>query len=171
MISANLHTERLQLIPLNQGDTELFYGINTSPFVRQFLWDDEMISMELALELMQKNEEHFTQSQFGLWKISARDEQTVMGYTGLWYFFDEAQPQLIYALLEPHAGQGYATEAAQRIIDYTFDQLRFTYLIAAMDKAHLASQQVAQRLGMRFVEERIEEGKPTVFYRIDKAQK
>lgn len=162
-----LATKRLQLNPFQKEDLDLFHHINTNPFVRQFLWDDTVISRNTSQEILEINQTQFEQSQCGLWKISIKDSSTIIGYTGLWYFFDEPQPQLIYALLPDHSQQGFATEAAQAIIDYAFKELHYTYLIAATDEPHLASQKVAQRLSMPFVEKKMEDGKPTLFYRID----
>ncbi|MEO1653153.1 MAG: GNAT family N-acetyltransferase [Bacteroidota bacterium] len=163
----NFQTERLQLIPFRAGDTDLFHQLNTDPFVRKYMWDDEVIPREVAEEVIQKNEIHFKEDSYGLWKIALKENNTIIGYTGLWYFFEEPQPQLIYALLEVFTGQGFAREAAQVIVDYSF-QGGFDYLIAATDPPNIPSQKVAESLGMRLIEKRLENDKPTLFYRIDK---
>ncbi len=163
-----LTTERLELIPFTTKDEELFHRINTDPFVRKLLWDDEVIGQEVSKEIMGKNEAHFREDAYGLWKILSKDSKEVIGYAGLWFFFDEPQPQLIYAILEAFTKKGYATEASRAVIDYTFNQLGFSYLLAATDESHTESQSVAQRLGMKFTEKRIENEKPTLFFRIDK---
>ena len=160
-------SERLQLTPFNSDDVQQFYDLNTDTFIRKFMWDDEVISLDTAQEIIIQNEKHFEESQFGIWKIALLATKDVVGYTGLWYFFDEPQPQLIYALLEPYTGQGLATEAAQLIIEYVFKSLEFSYLIAATDEPHQASQKVAERLGMDYLEKRIENKKPTIFYKLE----
>lgn len=165
-----LETERTTLTPFERQDMQLFHALNTDPFVRKFLWDDEEISPRMAEEIMEINEQHFKEDQYGLWKIILKSGNEVIGYTGLWYFFDEPQPQLLYALLEKFTGQGLATECAHKVTEYAFDTLGFKYLIAATDEPHLASQKVAQRIGMRFTEKRTEHNKPTLFYRIDKGK-
>ncbi len=91
-------------------------------------------------------------------------------FLGLWYFFDKPQPQLIFALLPQFIGKGYATESALAIVRFAFQELGFTYLMAATDPPNLPSQQVLLRLGMQLVEKREEEGKVTWFYRMDKNQ-
>ncbi len=139
--------------------------------MRRFLWDDVSISLQTAREVLQKNEQHFKESDYGLWKMVLSESGICIGYTGLWYFFDEVQPQLLYALLKPYSGQGFATEGAQLIVDYCFRTLGFQYLVAATDEGHQASQKVALRLGMHFAEERLEDGKSTSFYRIDRSAK
>lgn len=168
MQSPILSSPRLQLTPFLPDEIELFHRLNTSPFVRQYLWDDEVISMELAEQILQQNAQHFAEDRFGLWKIIRKDTGALVGYAGLWFFFEEPQPQLIYALQEEAAGQGYATEAARAIIDYAFQQLGFDYLIAATDAPHLASQAVALRLGMQKVHTQSMDGKATVFFRLQK---
>jgi ribosomal-protein-alanine N-acetyltransferase len=169
----NLHltTDRLSLIPFAKHEHMLFHDLNTQSFIRKYLWDDEVIDLDTIHQILEQNEKHFQQDYFGIWKIMPFDSQETIGFTGLWYFFNEPQPQLIYALQESFTGQGYATEAAQAIIKYAFDKLSFSYLIAALDQPHLVSQKVAERLGMKFTEQRLENGKPTVFYKIDKDPK
>ena len=52
-------------------------------------------------------------------------------------------------LIEPaHQGQGYATEAAQTLIDYAFGTMRLNRLIATTEYDNLASQAVMNKLGM-----------------------
>lgn len=168
MNDLNLETKRTKLLPFKKKDLALFHKINVDPFVRQYLWDDDQISLELAEDILNTNEKHFKDKQYGLWAIQLKSTQEIIGYTGLWFFFEEPQPQLLYAILKPYTGQGYATECAQKIINYAFQKLNFDYLIAATDLPHQASQKVAKRLGMELAEQRMEEGKPTLFYKINK---
>lgn len=168
-MNLELSTSRLQLIPFTYDEVNLFYTLNTDPFIRQYLWDNTIIDQETAQEILTLNETHFQKDHYGIWKIVLSATHEVIGFAGLWFFFEEPQPQLIYALKEPFTGNGYATEAARALIDYTFTSLGFTYLLAAMDEPHFASQKVAERLGMQPIAQRLENGKPTVFYKIDKA--
>lgn len=162
------NTARLQLLPYILEDSEAFRLLNNDSFIRKFLWDDEPIDAMTADDIMEQNLRHFEENHYGLWKIRLKHSKKTIGYVGLWHFFDEPQPQLIYALLESYTKKGYATEASRTIIEYALNQLGFEYLTAATDEPHLASQKVAQRLGMSFVEKRIEDNRPTLFYKIEK---
>ncbi len=51
--------------------------------------------------------------------------------------------------------KGYATEAAARILEYSFQELNYNYLLASCDRPNLECQKLAKRLGMKQVEERI----------------
>jgi [ribosomal protein S5]-alanine N-acetyltransferase len=56
---------------------------------------------------------------------------------------------LFWALGQEFRGQGYATEAAQALIDYAFGELRLVRIVATTEYSNLASQGVMRRLGMR----------------------
>lgn len=167
-MACQLNTERLALNPFTLEDTALFHRLNNDAFIRKYMWDNEPIDEATAIEIIKQNDTYFKENKYGIWKIQLKGEVDVIGYVGLWYFFDEPQPQLIYALLKPNTKKGYAYEASQAIMKYTFEHLGFNYLIAATDVPHLASQKVAKALGMTFTEKRIENEKPTLFFRIDK---
>jgi len=92
----------------------------------------------------------------------------MIGLAGLWIFFEETQPQLLYALLPQYTKVGYAKEASWKIMEYAFNQLGFTYLDASCDSPNIASHKVALSLGMKKVKEEIIENKPLTFYRINK---
>lgn len=155
-------------MPLGKHDFKTFQDINTNAYVRKYLWDGEIISAELLQQIMDQVEAHFKNDGWGLWKIVTDESETVVGYAGLWLFFDEYQPQLLYALLPEFVGKGYATEVSRKIIDYAFDALNFSQLIATMDKANVSSVKVCERLGFEFIEERDVEGKPILFYKIER---
>jgi len=168
LMEYTIESQRLKLVPFTDDDIPLFHQINTDPFVRRYLWDDKVIDLQTAEDIIMRNNLHFREDHYGLWKIHRKATAKVIGYAGLWYFYQESQPQLIYALLEEYTKKGYATEASQAIINYAFSQLGFQYLVAATDEPHIASQHVARRLGMRFVKQKNENGKPTMFFRVDR---
>ena len=55
---------------------------------------------------------------------------------------------LFWSIPAAQRGNGYATEAAQAIIDYLFGQLRLKRVIATTENDNEASQRVMRRLGM-----------------------
>ncbi|BBC26491.1 GCN5-related N-acetyltransferase [Pseudanabaena sp. ABRG5-3] len=118
--------------------------------------------------MLKQSIKHFEEEKFGLWFIKINSESEIIGFVGLWYFFEEEQPQLVYALLPKAIKKGYATEAATKILEYCFDELGYEYLVASCDQPNIASQKVAERLGMRKVEEKNVNGSPILFFRIEK---
>lgn len=163
-----LKTQRLILKQMLDSDLHTLHRIFTDSYVRRYLCDGEIWSLQQVEEMLAENQKLFAEKKFGLWSIEKNTEQEVMGFAGLWYFFEEEQPQLVYALLPTATKKGYATEVATRILEYCFEELGFEYLIASCDRPNIESQQVAARLGMRQVEERIVNENPILFFRIDK---
>ena len=159
-----LETKRLRLTPLSIDALELFQAINTNEYVRKYLWDNQIMPVETFEQILYDTERFFKNERWGLWKMEVPGSKKIVGYAGLWLFFGENQPQLVYALQPEHTGYGYATEAAEAVTAYAFDHLNFSYLIASMDKENVASQKVCDRLGFRFVQEKEIEGKPILFY-------
>lgn len=163
-----LETQRLRLKPIFKSDFTTLHAIFIDPYVCKYLCDDKVLSLQQIEEMSSQSQKHFAEAGFGLWFIETKQEENIIGFVGLWYFFEETQPQLVYALL-PHATKkGYATEAATRILEYAFNELGYNYVSASCDRPNLESQKLAIRLGMRQVEERIENDNPILFFRIDR---
>jgi ribosomal-protein-alanine N-acetyltransferase len=138
--------------------------------VRKYLWDDQIIDLKQTQDILLTNEDYFNKNNWGLWKITLNQQAEYVGFVGLWFFFEEPQPQLLYGLLPQWSKQGYATEAAKVITDYAFKELNFTYLLAACNAPHLVSRKVCERLHMQVVTEKEVDGKATAFYRLDAAK-
>ena len=56
----------------------------------------------------------------------------------------------LFWVIDPkHQRQGYASEAAQAMIEYAFKQLRLKRIIATTEHANVASQGVMRKIGMK----------------------
>jgi [ribosomal protein S5]-alanine N-acetyltransferase len=163
-----LETDRLILTPIVENDLNKLHAIFTDSYVRRYLCDGQIWSLDPVEEMIEQNEQLFGEKKFGLWFIERKNDREVIGFVGLWYFFEEPQPQLLYALLPKAIKKGYATEASTKILEYGFDELGFDYLVASCDRPNIESCKLAARLGMRQVEERIVNENPILFFRIDK---
>jgi len=69
----------------------------------------------------------------------------------LWYFFDEKQPQLVYAL--PEATKRLCYRSRNQNIGVLFNELGYQYLLASCDKPNLESES-SRKNWMREVEEK-----------------
>ena len=56
---------------------------------------------------------------------------------------------LFYAISPAYRRQGYASEAAQALVDYAFEHLHLKRVVATTDYDHVASLGVMRKLGMR----------------------
>ena len=163
-----LKTQRLVLKPIFESDLNTLHRIFTDSYVRRYLCDGEIWSLQQVEEMLAENQKLFAEKKFGLWFVETNTDREIIGFVGLWYFFEEGQPQLVYALLPTATKKGYATEAATKIIQYGFNELGFEYVVASCDSPNIESCKLAARLGMRQVEERVVHENPILFFRIDK---
>lgn len=161
-------TERLVLKPMLSNEIDLLYAILTDRYVRRYLCDARVLPLETVEKMLAQSQETFAKQNFGLWVARIKNELTPIGFVGLWYFFEEPQPQLAYALLPQFTKNGYATEAASKIIEYCFSELGYHYLIASCDEPNYESQKVARRIGMKRIERKIINGNPLLFFKLEK---
>ena len=64
-------------------------------------------------------------------------------------WFSTPESGLFYAITPTLQGQGYATEAAQAMVDYAFQHLRLKRVVATTTYENTASIGVMRKLGMR----------------------
>ncbi|MGL5083978.1 MAG: GNAT family N-acetyltransferase [Microcoleaceae cyanobacterium] len=166
-MSTVFETQRLVLRPIVDGEANVLHAILTDSFVRRYLCDDKVLSIQDVEAMLAESQKQFAEARSGLWFIETKLEKNIIGLVGLWYFFEEAQPQLLYALLPSAIKQGYATEAASRIVTYCFKELGYQYLVASCDQPNLESQKVAARIGMEKIEERVVNGSSIIFFRLE----
>ncbi len=164
--ACRLRTGRLRLEPVGDADLPVLHAVLTDPAVRKYLCDDQVIPLSQTAEILAAARESFAKHQYGLWLLYRKGQRKPMGFAGLYTFFDEPQPQLLYALLPRYQGRGFATEASRRIIQYAFGQLGYAYLVASCDPPNVASVRVLERLGMRWLREERVADKPVVFYHL-----
>jgi len=77
-----------------------------------------------------------------------RDHQAV-GMVGIDWREPEL-PELGYWLGIEHWGQGYATEAARAVIDYTFEEFSVDHLISSARVANPASRNILEKCGFQW---------------------
>lgn len=163
-----LETQRLLLKPILESELSTLHAILIDSYVRKYLCDGKIFPLQQIEEMRIESQKNFEEKRFGLWFVETKSEKEIVGFVGLWDFFAEKQPQLVYALLPKATKKGYASEAATKIIEYCFNELGYQYLLASCDQPNLESQKVAQRIGMRKVDEKIVNGKSLLFFKVEK---
>jgi len=146
-----LETQRLKLRPIAACDIEELHRLWIDPEVRRFLWDDVVISIECVTNEIDRSIDSFINEAFGLWALSTRASNEIIGFCGLRRFGSDADVELLYGLLPSHWHQGLATEASHAVLEYGFARLGLDLIYAGSDPPNTASQNVMQRLGMSFM--------------------
>ncbi len=84
-----------------------------------------------------------------MWALRSKNSQEFIGEIGLNLSAPkQSRAEFHYSLLPEHWGNGYATEAVKRIIDFSFDELTLHRLSAGVATGNQASIRVLEKAGM-----------------------
>jgi RimJ/RimL family protein N-acetyltransferase len=81
-----------------------------------------------------------------------------------WTIAGREEVEVAYLLDKAYWGQGLATEAAQAIAHYAFEQLKVSRLICLIEPGNQASVKVAKNIGMTLEKEMVDEHGPFLLY-------
>ena len=144
--------QRLILRPFRLSDTDAMYRVFGDAAVMRFgygVQSKEWVRDWLRFRILEYKE----QARSNVWVVVEKANSVVIGYCGLFYIpdiSDSPETEIGYRFIRGYWGQGYATEAAFAVRDYTFNQLGIVRLIAMIDPNNIASLRVAVKLGMRY---------------------
>ena len=87
---------------------------------------------------------------FAKWAVVLRETGQLIGRCGVTHEEYEgiSEPELGWTFARAHWRFGYATEAAAAVMKHWFEVLKFQRIISLIDPQNVASQRVAERIGM-----------------------
>ena len=99
--------------------------------------------------------ENYSNYGFGLWGVVLRECNFLIGDCGLTMqnINGSLEPEIGYHINRKYTGKGYATEAARACRNYAFDILKLPKLYSYMKYTNIASAKVAEKNGMKLVNE------------------
>jgi len=162
-----LETERLILRPFTVNDAELAVHNSNCPTVAEAMSDMVMKDTTEAINWI-----HWINDMSNLespWEILAIELKNICTCIGLIGVIPQQKIQgeveILFSICDEYQNRGYATEAANAIIEWFFNSRGKTYLCAIVKTTNIPSQKVIEKLGFIFIEEReIEyDYKPTMF--------
>jgi RimJ/RimL family protein N-acetyltransferase len=136
--------------------------------VRRWLWDDLVIDLATAAEVVAASAASFAARGFGQWCVELRGEAGLIGFAGLREIEATPDVELLYGLAPAQWGRGFATEASRAVLAYGFETAGLARIAGRTDTPNRASARVLERLGMRFEAERIVSERPTLHYALDR---
>ncbi len=164
MNSLRIETARLALRPFVLSDTDDLHRLWIDPQVRKYLWDDEVISREVAEEVVQSSLASFASHGFGLWSVFFKGEDVLIGFCGFRHFDDPPEVEILYGVTPRHWGAGLATEAARAMLRFGFEENHFQRVYAGADPPNATSFRVMERCGMKFEKRQTINDKEAIYY-------
>ncbi len=164
-----LESERLRIRPFQNTDLPYLFQIkqNIGWVDAEKTAEQQLLDEADYLEWAVRNERQLAQlgqPPYGDRAVVLKETDELVGSVGLVPCVDvygqlpslggtanclaTAEVGLLWLIDPVYQGKGYASEAAQTLIDYAFGQMRLHRLIATTEYDNLASQAVMRKLGM-----------------------
>ena len=152
-------SSRLRFSPITQKDAALLFELDQDPAVMHFINGGKPTSMEDINHIMLPRLQAYSQPAkgWGLWNVSQKEENAFIGWVLVrpMDFFSDAPQwknlELGWRFKQASWGKGYATEAAQHIMDALFDEQDIDSVCAIADVDNHASINIMTKLGMKYV--------------------
>jgi len=92
---------------------------------------------------------HWHLHGYGLFAVVERHTGRTVGLVGPWFPKGWPEPELSWHLMEPGHGKGYASEAAQCVLDWLFTDAGWDSIVSYVPEENDASIALARRIGAR----------------------
>jgi len=147
-----IRTERLRLRPFTRGDVDAVYAYRRRDDVSRYLFDVSLSREECALAVQQRI------AQVGLevegdkviLAVELVENGALIGEVSLiWRSVDARQGEVGWIFDPNYQGHGYATEAANAMLDLAFGPGDMHRVSARCDVRNDSSWRLMERLGMR----------------------
>ncbi|MHA6690216.1 GNAT family N-acetyltransferase [Devosia sp. A449] len=145
-------TERLSLRPFRRGDVDAVYGYRQREDVARYLFDVALSREECALAVQQRIGQVALAAEGDKIILAVELQQTgrLIGEVSLILRQLDARQGEIGWIFDPdYQGHGYATEAANGVLDLAFGQGDIHRVAARCDIRNESSWRLMERLGMR----------------------
>ena len=126
-----LTTERLTLRQLSIDDKQEVFDLRSDPEINKFLDRQLCQTTEDAKNFINKVNDNIEKSNTYYWAITLTDTKKLVGTICLFDFSSKKNScEIGYELMTKFQGQGIMKEAAQVVIDYVFQTLKFKKILA-----------------------------------------
>ena len=148
----HLETPRLILRPFQETDLEAFSAYRSDPQVARYQSWEAPFTLEQAAAFIREMQSTQPGTP-GAWYQLAIERKSTPGLIGDCAFHvfaqDPRQAEIGFSLARAFQGQGYASEAVHRLLDYLFSELDLHRVSAICDAENHASARLLERVGMR----------------------
>ena len=142
-------TARLALSPITEAHGHELHELDSDPRVMRYIGAGKPLTHEgVARVLGRILGYHALYPELGYWYASRRENGAFIGWFSLKYAGKSPDVEVGYWLLPNAWGQGFATEGAQAMVDYGFDDLRLHRIIGVTHRSNKASQRVLMKAGL-----------------------
>ena len=148
-VFTSIESTRLTLRRFADADLEPFLAYLNDPLVARYQsWESYTEEQARAVIEQQKNRSPGQPAQWFTFALELKETGTLVGHVAL-RMSDEHQAEIGFTMARAFHGKGLACEAAARVLDYAFAELKLHRVTAITDCENEKSAALLERLGMR----------------------
>lgn len=146
-----IKTERLILRKWHEADHASFINMNRDPIVMQYF--PKLYKAEESLWLIEKSNKQIDELGYGLFACEIAETKIFIGFVGLNVpsFQSHFTPcvEIGWRLASPYWGKGYATEAAQEVLNLGFKNFNLKEIVSFTVPQNQSLRRVMTKIGMK----------------------
>ena len=147
-----LETKRLILREMTEGDYDALYKVLADSDIMEhypYTFDEARVR-----GWIDRNMERYAIFGFGLWAVCRKETGEMIGDCGLTMqlISGRIRPEIGYHIRADRQRQGFASEAAAAVRDWTFQNTPFNMVYSYMKHTNTASARTAEAYGCRKVD-------------------
>lgn len=156
-----METARLRLRGLREGDEPFLASLDSDPDVMRYIHNGPLSAQEAEhvarIQVMGAR----AGNEWGKWMIERRADGVAIGWIELGKLSGPKRDdlQVGYELVRECWGQGYATEAVERVLRYAFEERGLDRVAAIARPGNTASIRVLEKNGFRLAGQKLDEGR------------
>jgi len=144
-----LETLRLELRVFVAGDFDDLYRLDGDRRVMKYISNGRPASRDATAQRLKRFIRYPSlYPDLGIWRAARRDTGAFVGWFCFSYAGNSADIEVGYRLLPEAWGRGFATEGAQALVDFGFDDLGLHRIIGLTHRGNTASQRVLMKTGL-----------------------
>ncbi len=166
-----LQTERLELRRPTSAHLDDLVRMHLDPRMMETLGG--LRSAEQSRGDLARMMAHWDEHGFGLYFVHGADDGRFLGRAGLKrvHVGGRDEVEVGYSIVAHAWGQGLATEAAQRLIEVAWQDLKLSELVSFTLPHNAASRRVMEKAGFAYERDGTYADLPHVFYRLRRPQR
>lgn len=149
MSESEFETKRLVVRRWRDSDLPALLAVYGDAEAMRWVGDGQAITHEECVQWLAVTRSNYERRGYGMFAIERRSSPGAIGFCGIVHPGGQQEPEVKYALLRAHWGQGFATEAVSGLITYGARTHHLAFIIATAAPQNFASHRVLLKAGMQ----------------------
>ncbi|RZJ98800.1 MAG: N-acetyltransferase [Flavobacterium sp.] len=152
-----IETERLVLREILPTDENGLFELDSNPNVHTHHGNNPVDNIEQIREVITMIRQQYIDNGIGRWAIIDKNTNAFIGWAGLKFVLEKTNNHinfydLGYRLIEKYWRKGIATETTKATLKYAFNKLYLTEVYGMCDVGNIASKNVLEKTGLKYIE-------------------